>query len=955
MPTTVPTFRQARGSARTESHLFAAPEVARELAVDPVSGLDESEVASRREVYGENRLAEPARRPWWARFFAQFRSLLILILVGAAVLAGLVGDLKDTVIIAGVLLINATLGFAQENRAERSLEALRDMLVRTARVRRGGAVRVEDAAALVPGDLVILEAGDRVPADGRLLVAEALELDESALTGESQPVAKHTVAVRARSGEKVPLAERTCMAYLNTTVTRGRAELIVTETGMCTEVGAIAEMLQHGAEPKTPLQEQLDAVGKRIALIGGIAVTAYAVLAFARGESFEVVALSAVALAVATVPEGLPAVLALTLALGVGRMARHGAIVKRLASVETLGSATVVCSDKTGTLTLNQMTARALVHAGRRVRIEGEGYARQGALLDELTGTRGEGLESLLEPMALCSDAVLVDGATGQGTGIVGDPTEGALVVAAGKAGIDVLAMRAARPRIAELPFDSARKFMATVHAEGGRARVFLKGAPDVLLARSAFVLTADGVRPLQGVEHDEFAAEVSRLASQGLRVLAAATTLLEHPITSGVSSDSTEKLVDRMTGLTLLGLVGIADPPRPQARDAIAIAQRAGVTVKMITGDHRDTAAAIAGELGIRGEVVTGADLDRMLPEEMPERIERIAVFARVAPEHKVAIVRALTQRGHVVAMTGDGVNDAAALRSAHMGVAMGITGTAVTKEAGDMILTDDNFATIVRAIREGRSIYDNVVKFVRFQLSTNIGAILTFLGATALGMPAPLNAIQVLWVNIIMDGPPAMALGVDPARPGLMDEPPRRLDQRILNRTRLLQMFRAGLVMAFGTLGVFAVARDRTSESVALTMAFTTFVFFQIFNALNARAERQTVFTRHLFTNRWLWVSLGTIVVLQVLAVQMPLLQGPFDTSPLSVTLWLVCAAVASCGLLIEEAAKLIGRRTGTYQRMNGTVRSSPTAPLAGEEVPTIGRAQPAGNDGQSTAATG
>nr|WP_208091975.1 HAD-IC family P-type ATPase [Candidatus Blastococcus massiliensis] len=885
--------------------------MAEALAVEPARGLSEEEVARRREVFGENRLAERPRRPAWLRFLDQFRSLLILILLGAALLAGLVGDLKDTIVILVVLLINATIGFVQENKAERSLEALRDMLVPTARVRRGGEARVVDAGELVPGDLVLLEAGDRVPADGRFLVAQSVEVDESALTGESQPVAKDTAPVGAAPGEKVPLADRTGMGYMNTTLTRGRAELVVTATGMQTEVGAIAELLKSGEDPKSPLQVQLDSVGKRIAAIGGIAIAIYATIALIRGESLGELALSAVALAVATVPEGLPAVLALTLALGVARMARRGAIVKRLASVETLGSATVICSDKTGTLTLNQMTARALVFAGRRLRVEGEGYSPQGAIIDESTGAPAGDLDGLLKPLVLCSDATLAAPAAGGRAGIVGDPTEGALVVAAAKTGISAPSLRAAVPRIAELPFDSARKFMATVHDDGGRARVYVKGAPDVLLARSAAVLTEEGVRELDAAERERLAGEVTALASRGLRVLAAATTLLDDLPTSGDSA-AAEALAERLTGLTLLGLVGIADPPRPQAKDAIALAHRAGVSVKMITGDHRDTAAAIARELGIRGEVVTGAELDLMTPEELSERVEQVGVFARVAPEHKVAIVSALIARGHVAAMTGDGVNDAAALRSAHMGVAMGITGTEVTKEAGDMILTDDDFATIVASVREGRSIYDNVVKFVRFQLSTNIGAILSFLGATVAGLAAPLTAIQVLWVNIIMDGPPAMALGVDPARPGLMDDPPRKPEERILNRTRLLRMFRAGAIMATGTLAVLALAEDAYGAAVAATMAFTTFVLFQFFNALNARAERETVFTRHLFTNRWLWISFGAVVLLQVLVVHVPWLQGLFDTTPLTGSQWLVCTMVAASILVVEEAIKLARRVT-------------------------------------------
>ena len=892
-----------------DPHLQIATVVAKSLGVDSAKGLGEAEVSRRRELIGENRLAEQPRRPGWARFLDQFRSLLILILLGAAVLAGVVGDLKDTIVILIVLLINAVIGFVQENRAERSLEALRDMLVPTARVRRDGSVRVVGAVELVPGDLVLLEAGDRVPADGRFLVAESVEIDESPLTGESQPVAKDTLPVGAAPGEKVPLADRTGMGYMNTALTRGRAELVVTATGAQTEVGAIAELLASGEEPKSPLQVQLDSLGKRIAMIGGIAIAIYVIIAFLRGDPLGELALTAVALAVATVPEGLPAVLALTLALGVGRMARRGAIVKRLASVETLGSATVICSDKTGTLTLNQMTARALVFAGQRMRIDGEGYAPTGSIVAEPVGQRTADAGRLLEPFVLCSDAVLAaPGADGR-AGIVGDPTEGALVVAGVKAGIDAPTLRAARPRVAELPFDSARKFMVTAHEENGRIRVYLKGAPDVLLARSTASLTADGVRDLDSTGRDLLASEITALASRGLRVLAAATMLMDDLPAAGDSSVA-DALEHRLTGLTLLGLVGIADPPRPQAKNAIALAHRAGVSVKMITGDHRDTAAAIARELGIRGEVVTGTELERMTPEELSDRVESIGVFARVAPEHKVAIIGALTALGHVTAMTGDGVNDAAALRAAHMGVAMGITGTEVTKEAGDMILTDDDFATIVASVHEGRSIYDNVVKFVRFQLSTNIGAILSFLGATVAGLPAPLTAIQVLWVNIIMDGPPAMALGVDPVRPGLMDEPPRRADDRILDRTRLLRMLRAGAVMAAGTLSVLTLAEGAYGAAVASTMAFTTFVLFQFFNALNARTERQTVFTRHLFTNRWLWISLAAVLILQVLAVQLTPLQGIFDTTSLSATQWLISLAVASCVLVVEETIKLAHR---------------------------------------------
>ncbi len=894
-------------AATAQPHLHSAGQVARALEVDPATGLDAAELTRRRRAYGHNRLPEPERTPAWLRFLDQFRSILILILLGAAALAGVVGDLKDTAVILTVLLINATIGFVQENKAERSLEALRTMLTPTARVRRDGQVQIVDAADLVPGDVVLVEAGDRVPADGRLWAAESVDIDESTLTGESLPVPKTTAPSRTLPGEdKVPLAERTGMAYMNTAITRGRAEILVTATGIRTEVGAIAEALEHGQEPPSPLQVQIDATGKRIALIGGFAVGVYAVLALLSGEPLADLALSAVALAVATVPEGLPAVLALTLALGVARMARRGAIIKRLTSVETLGSATVICTDKTGTLTMNQMTARTLAWAGHHLVVDGEGYRPVGAIRhpegQPLDATElAELREQLLLPLALCSDAVL------SADGIVGDPTEGALIVLAAKGGVDINAARASWPRLAELPFDSANKYMATAHPDDGpgrRLRVFLKGAPDVLLDRSTATRTAAGIVPLDDAERNRIAADLALLAARGLRVLAAATILLDE-LPPG-DEGGPETLAGQLDTLTFLGLVGIADPPRPQAKEAIAVAHRAGIDVKMITGDHRDTAAAIAQELGIRGEIVTGADLDRMTPEEMSGRVERIGVFARVAPEHKVAIVQALTASGHIVAMTGDGVNDAAALRCAHIGVAMGITGTEVTKEAGAMILTDDDFATIVRAVREGRAIFSNIITFVRFQLSTNIGAILTFLGAQIAGLPTPLNAIQVLWVNIIMDGPPAMALGVDPDRPAIMDEPPRHPRERILNRTRLLRMFRAGLVMATGTLTVLAVALDRYPQATALTMAFTTFVLCQFFNALNSRAEKETIFTRHLFTNRWLWTSLVTVVALQVLVVQLPVLHALFDTTALSPTQWGTCLAVASTVLWVEEAAK-------------------------------------------------
>ncbi|MER5450852.1 cation-translocating P-type ATPase [Streptomyces sp. NPDC002764] len=877
-----PALHEPLAEPVTDAHRRGADEVAALLGVNPATGLTTADAEHRAGTWGANELAEPARRPQWLRLLDQFRSFLIGILIAAAVVAGIIGDIRDAVVIAIVLLINATLGYLQERRAERSLEALRQMLVPTARVRRDGRVREVPARTLVPGDTVLLEAGDRVPADGRLVVAASVEAAEAALTGESQPVAKTTAPSAADDGA-VPVAERTGMLFMNTALTRGRAEMIVTATGMRTEVGAIAEALRTEGEPPSPLTVQMDSLGRRLALVSGVAVAAYALVALLRGEDLADLALRAVALAVAAIPEGLPAVIALTLALGVYRMAGRGAIVKRLASVEALGSATVVCSDKTGTLTLNEMTARALWAAGRRYDVTGEGYDTAGTVRSTGPGQPAELLDAV-RPFALCNDARLTP------DGPIGDPTEAALVVLAAKTGLDVEALRARTPRDGEVPFDPAVKYMATFHTgTDGRTRVHVKGAVDVLLDRCTDVLTAHGPAPLTAERRREVTEVARRMGSKGLRVLAAATA--DHAAAREV------------TGLTLTAVAGIADPPRPRAREAVTLARGAGVAVKMVTGDHADTAAAVAGELGITGDVLTGTDLARMSEQDLAGRIEDIGVFARVAPEHKVAIVRALSRRGHIVAMTGDGVNDAAALRAAHIGVAMGGTGTDVAKEAADMVLTDDDFSTIVRAVREGRSIYDNIVTFVRFQLSTNIGAIMTLLVTVLAGLPAPMSAIQLLWINIIMDGPPAMALGVDPPRDDVMHRPPRAPGERMLNARRLTAITRSGAVMALGTVAVFGAARQLTDETTAATMAFTTFVLYQLCNALTARSEDGPVLGRHQLHNRVLWSCLAVVLVLQVVAVQVPFAHGVFDTVSLDLAQWAICLATASTVLLTEH----------------------------------------------------
>lgn len=854
----------------TDWHAIDAREAGRRLGVDPAQGLDDAEARRRLAEHGRNVIAGRPPRPAWRRFLDQFRSLLILVLVGAAVLAGVIGDAKDAAAIAVVVLVNAVLGFLQEHRAARALDALQDMLAPTANARRNGRTVALPAAELVPGDLVLLAAGDRVPADGRLWAAHGLELDESVLTGESTPVEKHTAAVSAQA----PLAERRGMLYMNTTVTRGRAEMLVTATGMATETGRLAGLLAESEPAPTPLQRQLDALGKRLALIAGTVVTVMFASGVARGEPWLEMMMTAVALAVAAIPEGLPAVVTLTLALGIHRMARRHAIVKRLSAVETLGRTRVICSDKTGTLTENRMRVRVLWSGGRE--------------LD------GDEARALLEPLVLCNDADLHDG------GASGDPMEVALLARARAAGIDARALRAERPRLAELPFDPRHRLMATVHADGERLAIYVKGAPEAVLARGTRVRHGDGVHDLDADARARLEEVNGDFAARGLRVIAAAAgTMASDRFAPGGD------LLGALQGLTFLGFAGLMDPPRPEAKEAVAECRRAGIAVKMITGDQPVTARAIAAELGIDGEVMDGAELERMDARRLSRRIDRIGVFARASAEQKVRILEALKARGEIVAMTGDGVNDAPALARADIGVAMGRGGTDVARQAADMVLTDDNFATIVGAVREGRVLFDNLVKFVRFQLSTNIGAILTLFFAPYFGLPLPLTPVQILWINIIMDGPPAMALGVDPARPGVMARPPLPPDVRVLDARRLAKLTLYGLTMAVGTLGVFAWALE-DAPARAGTLAFTTFVLFQVFNVFNARAGEDTAFDRNFLRNRWLWLALAGVLAFQVLAVYWPPLAGPFDTVPLTARDWLLAAAVAASVLALDELRK-------------------------------------------------
>lgn len=888
-------------------------EVASALGVDPQVGVTDQDAIARMERFGRNELAEAARTPGWKRFLGQFTDTLIIILLIAAVVSFVVsGELKTPIVVLVVVFVNAIIGFLQENRAEKSLEALKKMLVSQTRVRRGGELRSVPASELVPGDVVVMEAGDRVPADGRLLFANNLEIEEAALTGESQPATKSTDTI----DREVGIGDRVNLGFMNTTITRGRAEMVVTATGMDTEIGRIAGLLRATEAEKTPLQKQLDELAHSLAKLAGLIVLAVFAIGLARGGDVGDLLNQSVALAVASIPEGLPAVTVVTLAIGVSRMAHQNAIVKRLASVETLGCTNVICSDKTGTLTLNQMTASELVVRLQRHEVTGSGYAPEGEIVD----VDADGIEAALVPMALCNDAVtrLEDD---QWT-LVGDPTEGAMLVLAQKGGIDVAELRAKHPRLAEVPFDSANKFMMTAHElvddMGDRViRIFVKGAPDVLLARSSDVIGHDGAAVPVADVADELAAHNERMGSQGLRVLAVAKRELSAD-DFGAFIEGGGDPIELVSDLTLVALAGIVDPARPEARQAIAEAATAGISVKMITGDHAVTAAAIGRELGLHGEAVTGADLDHMDDDELDRRIDDIAVFARVAPEHKIRLVAALQKRGNVVAMTGDGVNDAPALKKADMGVAMGITGTEVTKEAATMVLTDDNFATIVRAVRQGRTIYDNIVKFVRFQLSTTVGFAVLFLVSAVLNVASgkPFTAIAILWVNIIMDGPPAMALGVDPDAPDVMDRSPRPTDEKILTRARWTAVGLAAGTMALGTLAILVWAPGAEPVAgvgtVAGTMAFNTFVLFQFFNILNARSDTLSVFRRQTFTNGAMWLALGAVLLLQVGVTHVGFLQDLFDTTSISGPQWLICIAVASSIIVVEEIRKAVVRRS-------------------------------------------
>jgi Ca2+-transporting ATPase len=875
------------------------------LGVDPALGLSATEVSERRARYGSNKLAEEAKEPGWRAFLRQYKDLMQLVLLGTALVSIIaLQELSTGLVVIGLTVLNALMGLHQEGKAADSVASLSKMLIMTANARRDGQRVQIPAEELVPGDIVGFEAGDKVPADGRVLVAATLEIEEAGLTGESTPVAKVVSAVGAGEGE-IALGDRIDMVFMNSQVTRGRGEIVVTATGMSTEVGHISGMLSGVEQEKTPLTKQLDQLTVLITLLAAAALVTIVVLGLARGEDFRSLFVVGISLAIAAIPTGLPAVVTMLLSLGTQQLAAKGAIVKRLKSVETLGSTSAICSDKTGTLTLNQMTARELDLVGRRFSVDGEGYSTSGHIL-RVAGASDTPLEPFLLPMALANDAVIRDG------GCIGDPTEGALVVLAAKGGLDVDGTRREHPRLAELPFDAAYKLMATFHAmpASGRDSIvcFVKGAPDVLLARSSQYLDADGrPAPLTDSARSQALAANDRMAGEGLRVLAVARRWFDP-----ASFDPAADLLTSVVDLELLALIGIVDPPRKEARDAIALCKEAGIRVRMITGDHATTAGAIANQLGIEGRALTGAEFAAMSDEQLYAGVDGIGVVARVAPEDKVRLVSILKHQGNIVAMTGDGVNDAPALTRADIGVAMGITGTEVTKDAAEMILTDDNFATIVTAVRGGRALYDNLMKYVRVQMIMLLGFILTFVGAGifTIANGTPLLPLQILWINFAIDVLLAIGLGFDAETPGLMQRVPRSPTEPVIRPALAVRLAFAGLLVAVGTLLVVAWGEGRYNLAVATTMGLTAASLLHIAAALEWRDPLHTMFRRATIANgrfnRLVLVALG----LTVLATGFSLLNRILDTVPLSGEQWIVCLLAVVGYIVLAEVGKLIAR---------------------------------------------
>jgi len=885
-------------------------EAARALEADLSAGLSEAEVRSRLDRYGPNALREEKGRSRLKIFLDQFSDFIIWVLFGAALVSGFLQEWVDALAIIAIVILNAVLGFVQENRAEKSLLALKKMAAPFSKVIRGGIRSSIPSAELVPGDLIEIEAGDHVPADSRVAWhTPNFAVQEASLTGESSPVLKTTLELEERD---VPLAERANIVYMGTAIVAGKGRALVAETGMKTELGRIAGMIQSISGESTPLQKRLDQFGKWIVYLCFGLVAVVFLMGLLRGGAVLDMFLTSVSLAVAAIPEGLPAVVTVALALGVQRMIRRHVLIRKLPSVETLGCATVICSDKTGTLTKNEMTVRSVFTLTGIYDVTGTGYEPRGEFL--LAGTAvdpktNEDLLACLRAGVLCNGADLVEG---EGPArIVGDPTEGAILTAAAKAGIRKAALSEAAPFVEEIPFDSERKLMTIIrrNAEPRLHIAYVKGAPDVLLERCSKVLENGRERPGTEADLGRVLETNARLSDQALRVLAVAfRTFVREPEEYHAAHIETD--------LTFAGLIAMIDPPREEVKDAVAKCRHSGIKTVMITGDHKNTAVAIARELGFFGEdslALTGQELDALSDADFEKDIARTCVYARVSPEHKLRAVRAWRGRGDVVAMTGDGVNDAPAVKEADIGVAMGITGTDVTKEVSDMIITDDNFASIVAAVEEGRGIYDNIKKFIHYLLSCNSGEILVMFSASLMGLPVPLLPIQILWVNLVTDGLPALALGMDPVEEDIMDRPPRATDEAVITRGRMGLILTQGLLIALCALAAFAFVLLVENEGLgrARTAALFTMTCSQLFHALNCRSQSRSLFALGLFTNMKLLFACGASLLLQVLIIYLPFTQRIFRVESLSLLDMAVMVGLSSLPLWVMEAAKLANRR--------------------------------------------
>jgi Ca2+-transporting ATPase len=925
-------------TAEGQPYRRPAEQVVHDLGVDPAAGLSSAEARARLEQHGRNELPSEPPTPAWRRFLDQFRDPLTILLLVATVVSFVAWTFEretpipyEAIVILAIVILNGILGFVQENRAEHAVAALQAMAAPTARVLRDERPQDVPAQEVVPGEILLLEEGDTVAADARVLEAIALRSAEAALTGESTSVSKSSAPIP----QEVGIADRENMVFSGTSIAAGRGRAVAVATGPATELGKIAGRLQETTSEPTPLQKELDHVGKVLGIIViAIAVVVSATILLTASittvSGLIAVLVLAVSLAVAAVPEGLAAVTTIVLSLGMQRMARRHVIVRKLAAVETLGSTTEICSDKTGTLTRNEMTVRAVVTASGRTDLTGIGYEPVGEA--QRDGERLTDEAALEEVRRALIAAALANNASLQsqerGWTILGDPTEGALIVAANKCGLTAEALGGRFARVGEIPFSSERKLMTTAHVDAeaeDAAYVISKGAPDVLLARCTREWSNEQETPLTSERRQQILQTVEDLAAEALRTLGVAFRATQPSRVTDGLGDADE------ANLVWLGIIGMIDPPRPEAADAVGLARAAGIRPIMITGDHPATAAAIAAEIGIASagaRTLTGAELERTDDPRLRDLAREVSVYARVAPEHKLRIVQALKANGRIVAMTGDGVNDAPALKAADIGVAMGVTGTDVSKGAADMILTDDNFASIVAAVEEGRSIFANIQKFLMFLLSSNVGEVLVmFLGvmlagtlgltqAGKEGLIAPLLAVQILWVNLLTDAAPALALGVEPSEPDRMSRPPRDPTSSVITREMWAVMVLIGVIVAVGTLGVLdwalpggLIPGDGSIER-GQTLAFTTLVLFQLVNVFNARSDRRSAFARP-FSNRWIWLAIGLSLLLQLAVVYVPFLQAAFSTTPLSLTDWLICLAVASLVLWPIELLKLIARR--------------------------------------------